>query len=348
MAATSLGQGAMSLIQSLTPAAGRSYIQQRAGALGLDPNAVLAVAGQEGLSGAIGDQGTSFGPFQLHWGGAMPSRFVGNQQASNAWAWSQPGIDYALSQMNAARGLQGQAAVSSIVRNFERPADPSGEAARAWAAYGKQGATPSVPLPQSGKLPMVMGPPQFSQSLYHQNMLNAFALGGGRIDLTQLPQMQQASYVQSPLKQLPTGLVQSQGVVSPGGHLQDPPSAQVNPLIHAASTQIGKPYVFGSESPGKSFDCSGLVLWAYKQVGINIPRTTFQQVKVGQNVTGQPMQPGDLLFYAGSDGTASNPGHVVMYVGNGQVIAAPHTGTVVQYQPLQNLGKPVAVRRILP
>jgi len=57
-------------------------------------------------------------------------------------------------------------------------------------------------------------------------------------------------------------------------------------------------------------------------------------------------QPGDLLFYAGSDGTASNPGHVVMYVGNGQVIAAPHTGTVVQYQALSNLGKPVAARRI--
>lgn len=58
-------------------------------------------------------------------------------------------------------------------------------------------------------------------------------------------------------------------------------------------------------------------------------------------------QPGDLLFFAGSDGTASSPGHVGIYVGNGQMIDAPHTGTTVQVQPV-TADQVVAIRRVLP
>ena len=116
-------------------AVGRGYISQAAQRAGLDPRAVLAVASQEGLGGGIGEQGTSFGPFQLHYGGAYPGFAPRGQAASQAWAWSPAGINYALRQMGSARGLQGQPAVNAIVRNFERPADPAGEAARAWASY---------------------------------------------------------------------------------------------------------------------------------------------------------------------------------------------------------------------
>jgi hypothetical protein len=98
---------------------------------GVDPQAALAVASAEGLSGGVGDNGTSFGPFQLHVGGALPAG------KDRAWAESAAGIDYAMSRIaTVARGKTGQAAVSAIVTGFERPANPSGEIQRAMAAYG--------------------------------------------------------------------------------------------------------------------------------------------------------------------------------------------------------------------
>jgi len=120
------------------PSSIQQLISSRATQLGVDPRAALAVAGQEGLSGRIGDYGTSFGPFQLHWGGAYPSFAPhGDPQAAQAWAQSPQGINYALGQIaGVARGLRGQPAVNAIVTRFERPAAPGPEAARAWASYG--------------------------------------------------------------------------------------------------------------------------------------------------------------------------------------------------------------------
>lgn len=111
-----------------------AYIRANSPRYGLDPRAVLAVASAEGLGGGVGDQGTSFGPFQLHRGGALPSG------RGRAWAESPAGLDYALRQIQGvARGMTGQQAVANIVRRFERPADPSGEITRAMGAYGRYG-----------------------------------------------------------------------------------------------------------------------------------------------------------------------------------------------------------------
>lgn len=110
------------------------YIIADARRRGLDPNAVLGIASHEGLSGAVGDHGTSFGPFQLHEGGALP------RGRGRAWAESKQGIDYALRQMaQYARGLKGRAAVTAISTRFERPADPASEIADAMAHYGLAG-----------------------------------------------------------------------------------------------------------------------------------------------------------------------------------------------------------------
>lgn len=98
-------------------------------------------------------------------------------------------------------------------------------------------------------------------------------------------------------------------------------------VLAAAHTQVGKPYVFGSGPSTDSFDCSDLVQWAWGQVGVKIPRTTYEQMKVLPKKSWKNLSPGDLIYK--NDG-----GHVVMYVGGGKVIAAPYTGTVVQYQPL--------------
>lgn len=123
----------------LSPQRKRLITAQLARRYGLDPRAVLAVAGVEGgFRGAVGDAGTSFGPFQLHWGGAMPSPYVGNYQASQRFANSRRGIKYAIRQMSGvAKGLQGREAVAAVVRRFERPADPDSEIQRAMALYGK-------------------------------------------------------------------------------------------------------------------------------------------------------------------------------------------------------------------
>lgn len=116
----------------------QDYVRQQAPSLGLDPNAVIAVASQEGIGGGIGDSGTSFGPFQLHAGGALPAnQYTGPYSAAtNAWAWSKQGIDYALQNIaSVAQGLTGGNAISAIVTGFERPANAGPEIAGAQKTY---------------------------------------------------------------------------------------------------------------------------------------------------------------------------------------------------------------------
>jgi cell wall-associated NlpC family hydrolase len=110
--------------------------------------------------------------------------------------------------------------------------------------------------------------------------------------------------------------------------------------VTAAESQLGVPYVWGGEQPGVGFDCSGLIQWAYKQAGINLPRTSQQQwaaLKRRAIPTNQA-QEGDLVFMAGSDGTPNSPGHVGMMINKGSLIEAPTTGQdvkIIGYDPRQ-------------
>lgn len=90
---------------------------------------------------------------------------------------------------------------------------------------------------------------------------------------------------------------------------------------------MGTPYIYGGTS-SSGVDCSGLVQLAAKASGIDIPRTTYDQINVGQAVSKNNLQEGDLVFFRGSGGSASTPGHVGIYIGNGQYIQAPKTGDV--------------------
>ena len=113
--------------------------------------------------------------------------------------------------------------------------------------------------------------------------------------------------------------------------------------IDFAEAQLGKPYQWGAAGPD-AYDCSGLVYAAYARAGISIARTTFGWRQDGPVVPLTQLQPGDLLFSAGSDGTPQNPGHVVMYLGGGRIIQAPQTGEPVQTDPLNLSGVVVATR----
>ena len=119
-------------------------------------------------------------------------------------------------------------------------------------------------------------------------------------------------------------------------------SAQGQAAVRAAEGQIGVPYVWGGETAGVGFDCSGLVQWAWAKSGIAIPRTTQSQWPAMIHVPLNALQPGDLLFYYNLDGDGAVD-HVVMYVGSGPwgsstVIAAAHTGTSVSLAPIFTAG----------
>jgi cell wall-associated NlpC family hydrolase len=103
------------------------------------------------------------------------------------------------------------------------------------------------------------------------------------------------------------------------------PNQAVAAAIQFAEQQIGKPYLWGGTGPD-AFDCSGLVMMAYRAAGINIPRTSEYQWDFGPRIPEDQAEPGDLVFFAGSDGTPTDPGHVGLVIGNGQMIEAYATG----------------------
>jgi cell wall-associated NlpC family hydrolase len=128
--------------------------------------------------------------------------------------------------------------------------------------------------------------------------------------------------VGSPPPNVPTG--------SPGvGH---PQAASI------ALQYLGVPYVYGGASPS-GFDCSGLVMYVYAQLGISLPHYTVAQWNATEPISQSQMQPGDLVFFDGL-------GHVGIYIGNGQFVDAPHTGSVVRIDSIAGFGSFDGARRV--
>ncbi|OON77732.1 C40 family peptidase [Streptomyces tsukubensis] len=117
-----------------------------------------------------------------------------------------------------------------------------------------------------------------------------------------------------------------------------PASGRAGSAYAAAQSQIGKPYVYGATGPS-SFDCSGLTSWAFSQAGVTIPRTSQAQANAGTRISSQSqLQVGDLVIFYGDQH------HVGFYAGNGQVLHAPRTGTVVRYEAIGNMPFQFGVR----
>jgi len=120
-----------------------------------------------------------------------------------------------------------------------------------------------------------------------------------------------------------------------------PPSTHSG-AADAALGQLGTPYVWAGSQPG-GFDCSGLVMWAFGQVGVALPHSSYAQYGYGVPVSRDQLQPGDLVFFDGL-------GHVGIYIGGDQFVHAPHTGDVVKISSLDEAWYAstfVGARRIL-
>jgi hypothetical protein len=105
--------------------------------------------------------------------------------------------------------------------------------------------------------------------------------------------------------------------------------------VKIAMQYLGVPYVWGGADPLTGFDCSGLTMYVYAQLGIQLTHYTGSQFYEGTRVPPWALQPGDLVFFEPS---ARGPQHEGMYIGNGQFIQAPHTGDVVKISSLSEPG----------
>ena len=101
-----------------------------------------------------------------------------------------------------------------------------------------------------------------------------------------------------------------------------PPPARYGGVVGIAMRYLGTPYVWGGASPS-GFDCSGLVVYVFAQIGMSLPHSTYALYGMGTAVSQSDLQPGDLVFFSGL-------GHMGIYVGGGNFIHAPHTGDVVK------------------
>ncbi|QYC40560.1 Murein DD-endopeptidase MepH precursor [Nonomuraea coxensis DSM 45129] len=117
--------------------------------------------------------------------------------------------------------------------------------------------------------------------------------------------------------------------------------AKAHRAVAVAKNQIGDPYRYGGTGPG-SFDCSGLVQYAWKKAGVRLPRVASSQfARTRTKVSWKKLKPGDLMFFSGL-------GHVGMYVGKGKMIHSPRTGERVRIDKLSGWRKSSFVGAVRP
>jgi cell wall-associated NlpC family hydrolase len=134
-----------------------------------------------------------------------------------------------------------------------------------------------------------------------------------------------------------TGSVQVSGTDIPGASSNNPGARAASMAMQVAKNHTA--YVYGGNSLSTGIDCSGLVQQIYRQLGINVPRTTWEQAKNGREVPVSDIRPGDLVFY-------NDYGHVGIYVGNGKIVHAANSRLGVITSNLNNSnGSPLKVLR---
>lgn len=125
-------------------------------------------------------------------------------------------------------------------------------------------------------------------------------------------------------------------------------TSKASSLIATAKNFIGLPYRFGGTSPTSGFDCSGFMQYVYKKTAnIDLPRTSGSMAQVGEKISRDNLQPGDMVFFSHSGGRIS---HVGMYIGEGRFIHSPSTGKSISITALNSgywANKFVTARRVI-
>ncbi|CAL9418327.1 hypothetical protein SUDANB121_01817 [Nocardiopsis dassonvillei] len=122
------------------------------------------------------------------------------------------------------------------------------------------------------------------------------------------------------------------------------PPTVIERVIARAESQLGVPYVWGGTTPGVGFDCSGLLQWAFREEGVDIPRVTHDQWNAGERIAFEDMERGDLIFWR-SDPTAPDYiSHVALYLGDGMMLEAPRSGLNVRVTPVRTANYAGSVR----
>ncbi len=116
-------------------------------------------------------------------------------------------------------------------------------------------------------------------------------------------------------------------------------SGAAQTAVNTALAQVGKPYVWGAAGPN-SFDCSGLMQYAWAAAGVSLPHSSSMQSTMGTPVSQSQLQPGDLVFFY------SPVSHVAMYIGNGQIVHAATSGEPVKVVPLSSMPSYNSARRL--
>jgi cell wall-associated NlpC family hydrolase len=122
-----------------------------------------------------------------------------------------------------------------------------------------------------------------------------------------------------------------------------PASSSAAIAVRAALEQVGKPYQWAGAGPN-SFDCSGLVMYAWAQAGVSLPHYSVAQYEDTTRISASQLEPGDLVFY--DTGSGAEPGHVTIYIGNGQIVTADSPGTVVRVEVVDWDGIPMGYGRV--
>jgi cell wall-associated NlpC family hydrolase len=338
-----------------TQVSGLTAIKQAAKANGLAWQPLAAIAHHESNlnPGAVGDQGTSFGLFQLHQGGALPAG-TPTTQATNPM-WNASFAARAIKALNI-QNLPYAQQTYQISKRFERPTDVAGETRDAndylRALGGLQSAAPAAtgaapqPTLQTARQPgtqnplsaLSLGALQTSfdtQRQANQRSLDALGkLSGHQVqaaagpDLTSLIQQAQTSEASGATQAKPQHVH-----VDLKGETPTHLGSVAQKAIELSKHFLGSAYVYGGASPKTGFDCSGLLQYVWAQNGVKIPRTAAEQYHAGKPVAPNALQPGDALYFQ-TEGVNGGVTHAAMYLGDGQLIESPHTGDVVKIAPL--------------
>ena len=192
------------------------------------------------------------------------------------------------------------------------------------------------------KLPSYNMPPAPSLPSTDQTILGSITSGQNLNDQTNA-MINQQLFAPSPAA---TAAPHTQGVTPDGNHVQfqSKPTTKDVQAVQLAEHFIGTPYQWGGASPKTGFDCSGLIQYVWGKQGVDVPRTTYEQFQQGTPVAKKNLQPGDAVYFTGSDPQNGLPGHVGMYIGSGKFIEAPHTGADVRVSNLAGRSDYVGAR----